>query len=293
MTKKHEKIKNVLYESGLVIFGSVMFAIAMNMFILPAGIVLGGMTGISTVLNIFFKTPVGITIIILNIPLFIANAYFFGLKFLRRTLIGVVATSIATDVLTFFPITTEDPLMCAILGGAAMGVGVGFMMTRGYTTGGTDLVACLVRIKFKNISMGTIITVADVVIILGAAVISRNFTSIFYSVLCVWAAGRVLDMMISGSKRAGQSFIITEKPDEIVKLIFERLDRGVTVIDAIGGYTGEPKKVVMCVVGRGQVFLLKQLVMECDKQAFVVISPVTEVTGEGFHVHSAGDGNAK
>lgn len=293
MTKKHESVKNILYESGLVIFGSVMFSIAMNMFLLPAGIVLGGMTGVSTVLNIFLGTPVGITIILLNIPLFIANTYFFGRGFLRRTLIGVVATSVATDVLTFFPKTTDDPIMCAILGGVAMGVGVGLMMTRGYTTGGTDLIACLVRIKFKNISMGTIITAADIIIIVGAAVITRNFESIFYSVLCTWAAGRVLDMMISGAKRAGQSFIITEKPDEIVKLIFERLDRGVTVLDATGGYTGAPKKVVMCVVGRGQVFLLKQLVMECDKQAFVIISDVTEVTGEGFHVHSAGDGVSK
>lgn len=291
MTKKGEKIKSILYECGLVIFGSVMFAIAMNMFILPANIVLGGMTGVSTVINMFFNTPVGITIIILNIPLFIANTYFFGAGFLRRTLIGVVATSVATDILTFFPRTTEDPLICAILGGVAMGAGVGVMMTRGYTTGGTDLVACLVRIKLKNVTMGTIITAADVIIIVGAAIITRDYTSIFYSVLCTWAAGRVLDMMISGSKRAGQSFIITDKPDDIVKLIFERLDRGVTVLDATGAYTGDPKKVVMCVVGRGQIFLLKKLVAECDPQAFVVISDVTEVTGEGFHAHSVGDGS--
>lgn len=289
MTKKRESLKSILYECGLVIFGSVMFSIAMNMFILPANIILGGMTGVSTVLNIFLGTPVGITIIILNIPLFIANTYFFGTGFLRRTLIGVVATSVATDVLTFFPQTTDDPLMCAILGGVAMGAGVGIMMTRGYTTGGTDLIACLVKLKLKHVTMGTIITAADVIIIVGAAFITGDFTSIFYSVLCTWAAGRVLDMMISGSRRAGQSFIITERPDEIVKLIFERLDRGVTVLNATGGYTGDAKKVVMCVVGRGQVFMLKQLVAECDPQAFVVISDVSEVTGEGFHNHAAGD----
>lgn len=290
MKIKRENVKNILYECGLVIFGSVMFSIAMNMFLLPANIVLGGMTGIATVLNMFFNTPVGVMIIVLNIPLFIANTYFFGPGFLRRTLIGVVATSVATDVLTFFPKTTEDPLLCAILGGIAMGAGVGAMMTRGYTTGGTDLIACLVRIKLKNVSMGTIITVTDVLIIVGAAFITGDFTSIFYSVICAWAAGRVLDMMISGSRRAGQAFIVTDKPDEIVKLIFERLDRGVTVLDGTGAYTGDAKKVVMCVLGRGQVFMLKKLVAECDERAFVVISDVSEVTGEGFHNHAAGDG---
>lgn len=290
MSKK-QKTKDIVYESGLVILGSVMFALAMNMFLLPANIILGGMTGIATVLNILFSTPVGLMIMVLNIPLFVANACYFGLGFLRRTLIGVVATSVATDVLTFFPVTTEDPLLCAILGGIAMGAGVGIMMTRGYTTGGTDLIACLIRIKFKNVSMGTVITVTDIMIIVGAAFITGDYTSIFYSVICAWAAGRVLDMMISGSRRAGQAFIVTDKPDEIVKLIFERLDRGVTVLEGIGAYTGEAKKVVMCVLGRGQVFMLKKLVAECDERAFVVISDVSEVTGEGFHNHAVGESN--
>lgn len=288
MTKK-QKIKDIVYEIGLVIFGSVMFSLAMNMFLLPANIILGGMTGIATVLNILFNTPVGLMIIVLNIPLFVANTFAFGTRFLRRTLIGVVATSVATDVLTFFPATTEDPLICAILGGITMGAGVGVMMTRGYTTGGTDLIACLLRIKLKNVSMGTIIMITDIMIIVGAAFVTGDYTSIFYSVICAFSAGRVLDMMISGSRRAGQAFIVTDKPDEIVKLIFKRLDRGVTVLEGTGAYTGEAKKVIMCVLGRGQVFMLKKLVAQCDERAFVVISDVSEVTGEGFHNHAAGE----
>ena len=281
-----KKIKSVIYETGIVIFGSAMFSLALNMFILPANIILGGMTGIATVLNMFFGTPVGIMIILLNIPLIAANTYFFGTGFLGRTVIGVAATSIATDILTFFPVTTTDPLICAILGGAVMGAGIGFVMTRGYTTGGTDLIACLVKLKLKGASMGTIITVADIIIIIGAAFFTKDMTGIFYSLICTWAAGKTLDFMISGSRRAGQAFIITDKPDMIVKLIFERLDRGATVLSATGAYTGEPKNVVMCVVPKKELFFLKQIVNECDSQAFVIIGDAAEVTGEGFHSHS-------
>lgn len=289
MLNKNEKIKSVLYETGIVILGSVLFSLALNMFILPANIVLGGMTGIATVINMFFGAPVGVMIILLNVPLIIANTYFFGTGFLRRTVIGVAATSVATDILVFFPTTTTDPLICAILGGAVMGAGVGFMMTRGYTTGGTDLVACLVKLKLKRASMGNIIIIADIAIILGASLFTRDLSGIFYSLICTWSAGKALDFVISGSRRAGQAFIITDKPDGIVKLIFERLDRGATVLEATGAYTGEPKKVVMCVVPKKELFFLKQIIGECDPQAFVIIADAAEVSGEGFHTHAIGE----
>ncbi|MBQ2765999.1 MAG: YitT family protein [Clostridia bacterium] len=289
MLNKREKVKSVLYETGIVILGAVLFSVAVNMFLLPANIVLGGMTGISTVLNIFLGTPVGLMIIILNIPLVILNTYFFGTGFLRRTVIGIVTTSVATDILLFFPVTTTDPLICAILGGVAMGGGIGLMMTRGYTTGGTDLIACLIKLKLKNVSIGNVITVADITIIIGASLFTKDYNGIFYSLLCTWAAGRVLDFVISGSRRAGQAFIITDKPEGIVKLIFERLDRGATVLAATGAYTGESKNVVMCVVAKKELFFLKQIVAECDPQAFVVIADAAEVSGEGFHTHAVGE----
>lgn len=287
------KFSHVIGEVGVVTIGSVLFAMAMNMFLLPAGIVLGGMTGISTVLNIFLGTPVGLMIILLNIPLIIANTYLFGRGFLKRTVIGLMATSLSVDLLAVFPIPELDPLICAILGGVCMGAGTGTLISRGYTTGGTDLIACLIKLKWRSASTGTLVMVADLVIILGAALFTRSLDGLFYSIICTWASGKVMDMMISGSRRAGQAFIVTEKSAELTTLIFERIRRGVTVLNAVGGYTGEPRRVLMCVVSRREIYLLKQLTAECDPQAFVIIADAAEVSGEGFFNRAAGEMTAK
>lgn len=287
MTRK--RVKDFIYESGIVIIGSALFAMSMNMFVLPADIVMGGMTGIATLIHFFTKFPVGISIILLNIPLIAANAHFFGKHFLRRTIIGVVATSVFIDLLTIFPITVTDPLMCSILGGVSSGAGIGLLISRGYTTGGTDLIACLLKLKLRKMSTGTLIAVCDIVIIVGAALFMGSFDGVFYSLICTWTMGKVMDIMISGSRRAGQAFIITGKPDEIVRLIFERLDRGVTMMDVVGGYTGEVKRMMMCVVSKSEIFYLKEIVNECDPSAFVIIADASEVTGEGFVSRAAGN----
>jgi len=286
---KRDSIKRFFGECAAVITGSVLFSMSLNMFLLPSKIVLGGMTGIATVLNLFFGAPVGITIIILNIPLIIANTFFFGKGFLRRTVIGVITTSLASDILTVFPITETDPLLCSILGGLSMGAAVGILIARGYTTGGTDLVACLVKLKWKGASTGTLVMMCDLVIIVGAALVTENISGLFYSVICTWISGRVLDVILSGARQAGQAFIITSKPDETVALILKRLDRGVTVLHGEGGYTGEERRVIMCAVPKRELFYLKELVAECDPGAFLVIADATEVTGKGFVSRAAGE----
>lgn len=291
MTRK--KVKEVIYECGIVVVGSALFAMAMNMFVLPANIVMGGVTGIATLINHFLKFPVGLAIIIINIPLLIANTHFFGKHFLRRTITGIVATSVAIDLLNMFPVTVTDPLMCSILGGASAGIGLGLLISKGYTTGGTDLAACILKLKFRKMSTGTLISFCDIVIIAGAAFFIGTFDGVFYSLICTWTMGKVTDMMISGSRRAGQAFIITSKPDEIVRLIFERLDRGVTMMDAVGGYTGEAKRMIMCVVSKSEMFYLKEIVNECDPCAFLVIADASEVTGEGFISKAAGESGRK
>lgn len=289
MSDKRRDALRMLGEVGAVAVGSVLFSMAMNMFLLPTGIVLGGMTGIATVLNIFFGSPVGITIILLNIPLIIANTRIFGRGFLKRTLVGLVATSLSVDLLAFFPLPELDPLICAILGGVCMGAGCGTLISRGYTTGGTDLIACLIKLKWRSASTGTVIMIADLAIILGAALFTRSLDGLFYSIVCTFASGKVMDLMISGSRRAGQAFIVTSRARELTALIIERLFRGVTVIDAVGGYTGEPRQVLMCVVSRREIYLLKQLVAGCDRQAFVIIADASEVSGKGFFNRTAGE----
>ncbi len=276
------EIKKVISQGAILAAGAFLFAMSLNMFLLPSKTVLGGMTGIATVINVYSGIPVGIMIVILNIPLLFANAYFFGKGFIGRTAVGIAVTSAAADIVDFFPITATDPLICSIFGGAVMGASVGLLMSHGYTTGGTDLIACLVKLKKKNASTGTVIMACDLLIIVGAAVLMNNFDGIFYSVICTFISGRVLDMMLSGANRAWQVFIISKKPEALLELIIRKLDRGVTVLEGVGGYTGEEKKIIMCALPKRELYFLKELIRGCDPEAFTVVADAAEVSGKGF-----------
>jgi uncharacterized membrane-anchored protein YitT (DUF2179 family) len=281
---KKLKLGVYLYDVAAVVAGAMLFSASMNMFLLPAQIVIGGMTGIATVINLFLNVPIGIMIILLNIPLLILNTWKFGGSFLTRTLIGIVSTSLAIDFILIFPVTITDPLLCSLFGGLTMGAALGILLSRGFTTGGTDLIATLLKLRFKHISTGTLIMVSDLVIIISSAIFTKNYDGIFYAVISIYAMGKITDIILLGSQRAEMAFIISSKPAEISSAISEQLGRGMTLLDGHGGFTQQPKRVIMCVVGKRELFFLKQLISSIDQEAFVIICEAKEVLGEGFRV---------
>ena len=270
-----------------LIGGAALFSMAMNLFLLPGGIVLGGMTGIATVLNLYFSLPIGLVILVLNLPLMALGARRFGRGFLVRTLIGVGATSLAADILHIFPVTVTDPLICSALGGITAGASVGILLARGYTTGGTDLVVCLLKPLLPRVSTGVLLMLADGVIILGAAAILGDFTGIFYSIICTVTAGKVTDLLLSGARRAAMVLVITDRADAVRGEILTELSRGVTVLDGRGGYSGAPKQVLLCVVSKPELHRLRRIVAARDPDAFVIVADAAEVLGEGFAARSA------
>ena len=290
MENTRNKYAKYLFDAAAVIAGAVLFSASMNMFLLPAGIVVGGMTGIATIINMFFGVPVGVMIIILNIPLILLNTRYFGKKFFVRTMVGIAATSVATDFITVFPVTVTDPLLCSLLGGVTMGVSLGILLASGYTTGGTDLVACLLKRKFRKLPTGTLIMASDLVIVGVSAILLRSFDGLLYSVISIFTMGKLADLMLDGSQHAELALIISKKPEETAKRISEKLDRGATLLDGKGSYTGEEKRVVMSVVGRRELFLLKEVVSEVDPDAFVIVCQAAEVLGEGFSDKRREDG---
>lgn len=290
MENTRNKYAKYLFDAAAVIAGAVLFSASMNMFLLPAGIVVGGMTGIATIINMFFGVPVGVMIIILNIPLILLNTRYFGKKFFVRTMVGIAATSVATDFITVFPVTVTDPLLCSLLGGVTMGVSLGILLARGYTTGGTDLVACLLKRKLRKLPTGTLIMASDLVIVGVSAILLRSFDGLLYSVISIFTMGKLADLMLDGSQHAELALIISKKPEETAKRISEKLDRGATLLDGKGSYTGEEKRVVMSVVGRRELFLLKEVVSEVDPDAFVIVCQAAEVLGEGFSDKRREDG---
>ncbi|NLK40047.1 MAG: YitT family protein [Clostridiales bacterium] len=276
------RLRSILYEIGIIIAGSFLFAMSLNMFLRPGNIILGGATGVSTTLNILFNSPIGVVIILINIPLIIANTWVYGIRFLGKTIVGIVTTSVAIDIITFFPITITDPLLCGIFGGVTMGAGTGLLFTRGYTTGGSDLLAWLLRKKYKSLSTGRLMLIIDFIIIFGSALALKNYETIIYSIISIYAFSFVLDLVLSGTDRAKLALIISSQYTEIADAIQRELERGVTVLFGKGWYTRDNKDVLMCVVKKEELYDLKRLVHGYDSNAFIILSNASEVLGYGF-----------
>jgi len=283
---KKSKLSFILSHIISVATGSLMFAIAINMFLSPSETVIGGATGISTVLNILFGTPIGLMIMLINVPLIITNWILFGFKFVLKTIIGLTASSIATDLLVFLPKLTDDRLLCAILGGLFMGVGLGFFFSKGYTTGGTDLVSCILKRKFPNMSNAVLIFIVDMIIVILSAIILKDFNDVFYSVIAIFMGTISIDYVIGGINSATLALIITDKPDEVSNMILTVMDRGTTLLSAKGGYTKKEKQVVMCVVKKSQIYDLKLNVNLISADSFVIFTNASEVKGSGFETES-------
>ncbi len=187
---------NISHDIYFVAVGVLLFGVSIDMFLLPGKIVLGGFTGIATLLHILFKLHAGIVILILNIPFAIVNVKFYGFNFIFKAFIGILATSAACELLVFLPEVT-DPLFCAVAGGTLMGVSCAMLFTRGYTTGGTDLIAWLLRVKYRNVSMGTLIFFSDAVVILVASAFTRSLESLMLSVLSITVCSLSLDIVLN------------------------------------------------------------------------------------------------
>ncbi len=275
--------KSLFSEIGTVLAGSALFALSLSFFFTPCGIVTGGATGISVTAHELIGLPVGLGITLINTPLVLLHIRDSGLRGMSRTMIGILATSVMTDLLSFFPAASAEPLLSAICGGAMMGAGAGIMLLRGYTTGGSDLAAYLLHRRIRRIPVGTLILIIDAVIVVGAALIRRQFDGILYSIAAAITYSFALDAVMNGLGRAKLSLIISDRYAEIGDMITKRISRGATVLRGIGWYTGADRSVVMCVLKRSELFTLEKLVKEADPNAFMIVTDAAEVLGSGFN----------
>lgn len=262
--------------------GSVLFGIAVSMLLVPASIVTGGATGIATVLSKLTGLPVGTGILAVNLPLFALSVRDRGFRGMGRAIIGTLCTSVSADFFSILPPAASDPLLCALVGGAVMGVGAGIMLGSGVTTGGSDLAAYLLRKKLPAIPTGRLILYFDTVIILAAAIALGSLRGVMYSVVCTVAYSAALDMVQSAARRAKTVFIISREYAAIADAASSSLDRGTTLLRGIGWHTGEEWNVVMCVIAKQQEYTLREIVRGADPSAFIVICDASCVLGEGF-----------
>lgn len=266
-----------------IVLGSMIYAAGIQWFFAPVGMVSGGLTGVSMIVNFLTGFPTGVLIIILNIPIFIISLKRYGLKFMLFSLVGMLVSSVSIDLMAMWDFAaTDDPFLATIFGGLVCGFGLGMIYSTGATSGGMDIVAKLIREKRPYINYGIFVLILDAVVVAAYAVIFQRVEKAMYTVIAVYIYTRVIDLILYGTSQSKLCHIISERSNEIKQEIVNTLHRGVTVIQGKGAYSGQEKQILLCVVKRQQIVEIKRLVKGIDTSAFVIVSDTRDVFGEGF-----------
>ncbi len=276
------KVKNdILYISLGIIISSAAYAF----FIVPAKLIPGGVSGIAIILHHLFKTPFGIVMLALNIPLLIIGMKLFGKTFGARTIIATIFISLITDGFTYFlkPLIFDSGnlLLSSVYGGALLGIGLGLVFKGKGSTGGSDILGRIISNYFP-ISIGYSIMIVDTVIIIGSSLIFRNYELILFSFITLFLSSKAIDMLLEGRDYARGVYIFTIKPDIISREIIKAMNRGVTGFKGVGMFTETEKTVLYIVVSRREITRLTTIVENIDESAFMVVQNVHEVLGKGF-----------
>lgn len=282
MKSKNPAVR-LLYQYGIITLGCALYALCFNWFFQPNNISMGGFTGIAQIINRFFPMlPVGVMSIALNVPLFMLGVRKQGIKILIASLYAMSAGSLMIDglasVYTFQPM---EPLLACIYGGVLLGASLGLLLLEGATTGGTELAARLLKYKFRHISIGRLCLVIDVTVICLYALTFRSVNNALYGIIAMYISSLAMDTIIYGSVNAKMAYIISNKSGDIAKHLLG-MDLGVTLLDGRGGFSGDPKQVVLCAFKRSQIAAIKSAVTAIDPSAFIIVCDAHEVLGEGF-----------
>lgn len=278
-------VRRTLLDYAQILLGCIVGAVAYPLFLIPNDIAPGGVTGVATILHYLFKYPVGITSLLLNIPLFLAGFRTMGKRFVFRTLLATLMFSALIDIIKVEPIT-RDPMMASIYGGVLLGAGLAIILRGGATTGGTDMLARMLHKHASGISVGMFLFMFDFFVILAAGIL-MSAEHAMHAMISVFIASKVLDTVLTGIGSEKACYIISRHHEAITRRILTDMQRGVTVLKATGGFSGENISMLLCVVGRMEVTALKSIIREEDRNAFVFITETHETLGEGFHDLSA------
>ena len=282
MKRKHP-VKQVLYETFIIVLGCAIFAVGFDWCVAPNNFSIGGMTGIAQIINALFPVlPVGVMIIVLNVPLFVLGWIYLGKRALFTSLIAMVLSSLMLDALaavyTFPPM---DPMLASVYGGVLLGASMGILMLVNTTTGGTELGARLLKFPFPHLPIGKLCLIIDVVVVSVYAAVFHSILNAMYGIIALYISSIVMDYIIYGLRTAQVAYRISEKQEEITEKLLE-MDRGVTLLEGEGAYHRSKRKIILCAMKRSQIVPVKLLVREIDPDAFIIVCKANEVLGEGF-----------
>lgn len=263
-----------------IVVGCIIGAAAYPTFLNPGKIAPGGLTGVAMILNHLWGWEIGITSLLLNIPLFVICYRTMGQLFAFRSLMATILFSLAIDLLPLREITVE-PILGTLYGGILLGIGLGFILRGGATTGGTDMCARLVHKYLPFMSVGMFLFMIDCVVVV-AAWLFIGSSEALYALICIFVSGKAVDVVMLGLSQNKACFVITDQWEAVSRRLLDEMERGVTQLSARGAYTGRERPVVLCVLPPQEVARLKEIVRQEDEKAFMFITEAHEALGEGF-----------
>lgn len=271
---------NVLREYFIIILGGLIYSVGLNAFLVANHLAEGGFVGISVLLLYRLHIAIGVSFLIMNLPLLWIAWRKFGHQFVIKTTLGVLSVSLFSWLTVHWQVDAHDKLLAALYAGVITGLGLGLIFRAGGTTGGADIIARLIR-QARGIAMGRLLFIIDVIVI-GLVALMIGYETAMYSLVALFVSSRVIDFVIEGMSRSKALYIISGSYQQIVQEIHNSLSRGTTILSGQGGYTGQQRPVVYVVVSREEVIRVQQIVAKLDPTAFVIVNDVHEVLGEGF-----------
>ncbi len=282
-----KKVLDLIWWSVKILIGSAAFALGFDLFLLPNGLNSGGVSGLAMVLiRIIGFGSVGVVTALMNLPLFLIGGVKIGKKFFIGSLIGLVSSSLFMDLFTTLPAVSVEPLLAALYGGVLCGLGLGMIYVIGASTGGSDIVVRLIKLRCQNVPIGAINMVFDASVAVLTGLVFRDVTKALYSGVAIFVTGQIIDAVVYRFDYSKVALIISDKYEQIAQAISRELDRGATFLNGEGTYSHRTTKVVLTAVKKQQLADLKRLVVELDPNAFIIVQEAHQVLGDGFSRYS-------
>ena len=277
------KVWSVVFDIMKTAIGCALFALGFDLFLLPGGMNAGGLSGLAMVfVHLTDFASVGTITALLNVPLFIIAGLKIGKKFFFGSLIGMAFSSLFIDLLAIIPVPEVEPLIGALYGGLICGVGLGFVFAAGVSTGGSDIIVRLLKLKYRHIPIGVIGMCFDAVVAVMTGIVYRDVNSALYTGIAIFVSGKIIDLVVYSFDYSTVALIITSNYEKVAQEISDKLERGATYLHGEGTYTRKETKVVLTAVKKQQVADLKELVVDIDPDAFIIVQEAHQVLGDGF-----------
>ena len=281
MSKKRRLVKTV-FNYLLISLGAFVYAIGVSFFLDPNSLAPGGVSGLAIILNRFVPIETGTLILLINIPIMILGIWKFGIRFTISTIYCTVASSVFVNLLAPIGALSDDLLLSALVGGSLMAVGLGFVFKAGATTGGTDIIVKVLRLRYPHLKTGNLFLMIDAFIVTLSAFAFKDLDKALYAGITVIVASVVMDIVLYGRDEAKLIYVIGDRSEQITDRFLTELDVGVTHVHGAGAFSGKEKKVILCVVKKPLAPRVEEVVKEEDPIAFMIISSATEIFGEGY-----------